>query len=216
MCYQDELDRKVNPSLPQAAAQHLHAAGRRASERADPAAAKNLLERALALVPEGGALRARIAVDLAEQLMDVSERARADELLSLAQRDPDADALAALTRLEWQIRVTPHEAPTQTVDRMLSAMLKQLARAGDERGLARAHMAAFWIHTLAGRYTPAGAEARLAVDHARLAGDEGLHARAVTGYISSIVHGREHARTIGAGARRDRWRDPQSRSPSTY
>ena len=33
-------------------------------------------------------------------------------------------------------------------------MLAQLAQAGDERGLARAHLLAYWVHMEAGRTTP--------------------------------------------------------------
>ena len=47
--YRRELGRKVDPVLARRAADHLHAAGRRAGERSDVAAARNLLERAHAL-----------------------------------------------------------------------------------------------------------------------------------------------------------------------
>jgi hypothetical protein len=193
--YRRELGREVEPAFSLQAAGHLYSAGRRARERSDSAAAQHLLERAVALVPEGDALGLRIGIDLAEQLMDRGELARADELLSAAERDADAAALAALTRFEWLIRVRPQEA-TQTIQSSLPGVLAQLARMGDERGLAKAHMAAFWVHMLASRPTAAGEEARLAAEHARNAGDAGVRSWALGWYIVTLVYGRPGAETI--------------------
>ena len=51
-----------------------------------------------------------ISVALAECLVEAGELGRADELLSAVELDAGADALAALTRLEWILRVRPQEA----------------------------------------------------------------------------------------------------------
>jgi class 3 adenylate cyclase len=194
--YRRALGLAVEPDLARQAAGHLYSAGRRARERSDAAAARNLLERALALVPEADPLRLRIGVDLAEQLMEAGELARADELLAASERDPDAARLAVLNRFEWLIRVHPEKA-TQTIESRLPGILAQLARTGDERGIAKAHMAAFWVHMLQSRPTPAGQEARLAAEHARNAGDQGLRSWALGWYIVTLVYGRQHAREIG-------------------
>ena len=151
--YQRELGRKVDPVLARRAAEHLHAAGRRAGERSDVAAARNLLERAHALAADP--LRARIGVDLAEQLIEGGDLTRVDALLSPAEQDPATAAQAALTRFEWLIRAQPEEI-TGTLEAALPEMLAQLAQAGDERGLARAHLLAYWVHMEGARATPAG------------------------------------------------------------
>ena len=193
--YRRELGRPVDPALALGAAEHLQAAGRRARERSDTAAARKLLERGLALAPEGDGLRVRIGVDLAEQLIEAGELARADELLSMAERDPENSELAVLSRLEWLIRVRPQDA-THTIRETLPGVLEHLGRAGDERGIARAHLAARLVHALASRATPAAEQARLAAEHARRAGDEGLRSRALGLYVTSIMYGRQNAGAI--------------------
>jgi class 3 adenylate cyclase/tetratricopeptide (TPR) repeat protein len=193
--YQRELGRAPDPALVREAAVHLHAAGRRAGARGDSSAAQNLLERAVALAPAEEALGAQIAVDLAEQLLDSGELARADGLLSAVEQDPEVAGLGALTRFEWLITARPQEA-TETIESQLPVMLEQLTRAGDHRALAKAHIAAWWAHWVAGRATAAGEEAGLAATHANAAGDEGLRSRAVAAYLSTLMFGRPHATQI--------------------
>jgi DNA-binding SARP family transcriptional activator/class 3 adenylate cyclase len=193
--YRRELGRQVDPALALRAAEHLHVAGRRARERSDTAAARKLLERGLALAPEGYGLRIRIGVDLAEQLIEAGALAHADELLSMAERDPEHSELAVLSRLEWLIRVRPHDA-IHSIRETLPGILEQLARAGDERGMARAHLATRMAHVLESRATAAADQARLAAEHARRAGDEGLRARALGMYLTSIMYGRQDAHAI--------------------
>src|SRR5262249_46128614 len=57
--YRQELGRDVPGELTRAASEHLHAAGLGARARGDVVAAKNLLERAQLLAPEGDIRRAR-------------------------------------------------------------------------------------------------------------------------------------------------------------
>jgi class 3 adenylate cyclase/DNA-binding SARP family transcriptional activator len=193
--YQRELGRPYDPALAHRAAAHLHAAGRRARERSDPVAARNLLERAYALAVEHNTLRARIGVDLAEELIDAGELARSDDLLSSAERDPDASALAALVRLEFLVRVRPEEL-IRTIESALPGILEQLSREGNERGLAKAHLAAFSAHWLAARATSGGEQALLAAEHARDAGDEGLRSRALGWYVATLTLGPLDARSV--------------------
>lgn len=68
-------------------------------------------------------------------------------------------------------------------------MLEQLAEHGDERGLAKAHMAAFWAHWASSQARPAAAELRLAADHAARAGDNGLRARALGWQVAALMWG---------------------------
>ena len=83
-----ELGRDVSGELIEAASEHLHAAGLRARERSDVMAATNLLERARLLAPRADIRRARIGLDLAEQLIDSGEVDPVDQLLTQAQRHP--------------------------------------------------------------------------------------------------------------------------------
>ncbi|HEY2438560.1 MAG TPA: adenylate/guanylate cyclase domain-containing protein [Solirubrobacteraceae bacterium] len=176
--YRLELGREVPPSLAISAATHLHAAGRRASARGDGPAALSLLERGLALTSDAQSVYARIAVDLAEELVEEGKLARVDQLLSVAEQDPDIASDAVPVRLKWLLMSQPREA-TATIEARLPEMLERLRLAGDERGLAKAHMTAYSVLWLASRATAAGEEAGLAAEHARRAGDEGLRARAL-------------------------------------
>jgi hypothetical protein len=56
-------------------------------------------------------------------------------------------ALATLSRFEWLIRVRPNEV-TQTMSQNWRAS-PNARPAGDERGIAKAHVAAYWVHLLA-------------------------------------------------------------------
>ena len=193
--YRLELGQDVGHALPWAAADHLHAAGRRARARRDVPAATNFLERALALGQQGDTRRALISADLAEELVEAGELTRADALLTEIEHDPDVSAGAALTRLEWMMSARP-PGTTRTIKSRLPGMLKHFARIGDERGLARAHMVAYYLHWLKGLGTAAGDELRLAAQHARNAGDDGLRERALAAYVGTLRHGQADARTI--------------------
>ena len=193
--YRRELAMEVKPDLAHRAASHLLAAALRARDHSDVAMMNDFLERALALAPLGDELRARICLDFAERLIEAGEFGRADELLSEAERVPKFSADAALTRFEWLIRVNPKEAPA-VIQSKLPAIREQFVRAGDERGVARAHLAIFWVHRLASEWTAAGEHARLAALHARLADDETLRSRALGLFIASAVYGRQGAEVI--------------------
>jgi class 3 adenylate cyclase len=195
ICYRRELGRDVSAALTEAASEHLHAAGLRARERRDAMAAKNLLERARLLAPQGDIRRARIALDLAEQLIESGEVAPVDELLAEAQRHPEVDALTAVTRLEWMTHVRPPGA-TQAIEARLPGLLEHFARIADERGLARSHMLAYDLHWLKARATPAGKELRLAAEHARNAKDDGLRQRALDAYVGMMRYSTLDARSM--------------------
>ena len=193
--YRRELGQSPDEALSRDAADHLHTAGRRARTRRDVPAAKHLLQRALALAQEGEKRRALIAADLAEVLVEAGELASADQLLTEVEHDPDVSAVAALTRFEWMMSVRP-PGTTSTIKSRLPGIIKHLARIGDERGLARAHMVAFSLHWIKCLATPAGDEILLAAQHARNAADDGLRERALAGYVGALRWGRADARTI--------------------
>jgi class 3 adenylate cyclase len=193
--YGEELGGPIEPELPGRAAAHLHAAGRRAGDRGDLAAARSLLERAFALAPPAGSSRSLIGIDLAERLIEAGEVARADELLRAAELDAGAEPLAALARFEWMIRVRPQEA-LQTIESKLPRILGQLAATDDESGMARAHLVSSMPHWVASQWTLAAEQARLAAEHAEKAGDEGMRSRALAFYIGSIIYGQADVLTI--------------------
>lgn len=191
--YLEDLGRAVDPDLKRRAATHLHAAAQRAAARSDASAARSLLERALGLTEAGQSLHTVVGVDLAERLIEAGELAAADELLTAAEQDstfPEQGA-GLLNRLEWLVLAHPDQAAA-TVESMLPAMLEGLARSGDERRMAKAHMLAFWVHWAANQAVPAALESRLAAEHARNAGDSGLRSRALGWYIVTIIYGPLH------------------------
>ncbi len=193
--YQRELWRNADPAAACRAAQHLHAAGRRAGQRSDPAAARNLLERAHGVAPEPDALRARIAVDLAEQLVEGAELTRVDQLLAEAERNDETAAPAQLIRLQWSMW-TATDNDSSSRESALPRLIAQLERAGEERALANAHLVAVQLNWGAGRFGAANEQARRAAEHARRAGDDGLRSKAIGYFLGGLVTGRDSADTM--------------------
>ncbi|HTX32084.1 MAG TPA: adenylate/guanylate cyclase domain-containing protein [Solirubrobacteraceae bacterium] len=193
--YRRELGQEVDPAIAADAAAHLHGAGLRAGGRGDVAAATKLLGRALELVPRQGRAAAQISLDLAEQLFDESrELTRIEELLASAESDPATARAAQLTRLDL-VFLTQPEGVSDAIEQSLPGLLKDLEEAGDERGLAKAHLLACGRHWLASRAGPAAEEALLAAQHAKRAGDEVLRSRATILYLGTLYLGPRHVRS---------------------
>jgi class 3 adenylate cyclase len=192
LSYGRELGRDADLALSRRAARKLLSAAARAGDRMDSAAARRMLERALELAPAGEPLAGEIAVGLAERLLDSYELERANQLLSDAEDGAAATDEAALVRLDWLLLARPQDAVT-VIEGQLSSIIDRLARAGDDRGLAKAHLAGQWLHWLKGRATAAGAQAARAAAHARSAGDQRLYARAVSYQLEGMTLGRASA-----------------------
>jgi class 3 adenylate cyclase/tetratricopeptide (TPR) repeat protein len=195
--YRRELGQEVDVDLIGGAASRLHAAGRRAAARTDAAAASSLLARALALAPHDDPLRPWVAVELAEQLMDVGELGRAEAVLAESLSDPATADTAELARLELLHRFRPHEAAA-AMESSLPGLFERFAAAGDERGLARAHKAAFWLYWNNADATAALRELRVAAEHAGKAGDEGLRALVIGASVAPLVYGPTDVRQMTA------------------
>jgi tetratricopeptide (TPR) repeat protein len=76
--------------------------------------------------------------------------------------------------------------------------MAKLAREGDERGLAMAHMTMFTRYWLASRSVPAAEEVRLAAEHARNCGDDGLRERALAWKLAANLYGPVDVATMEA------------------
>jgi class 3 adenylate cyclase len=195
--YERELRQTTADGLAVRAADHLRAGGRRAAERGDTAAARNLFERAHVLAPDANGVRAQIGVELAEQLIEGDDLSRVHALLEAAEGEATAAPSAALVRLQWLASARPRDA-VKTIDSTLPGTLEQLSGAGDERGLARAHMAAVSVRWMSCRATAAAEHARLAAEHAGNAGDAGLRARALGWYLWTLTKSPASAVAIAA------------------
>ena len=145
-------------------------------------------------------------------MVDAGELDRADELLSAVEHEEEVAGLASIIRFEWLYQSRPHEV-TQTIGSTLPGILEQLELVGDERALAKAHLAAFGVHWVTGRTTAAGQAARLAAKHARSDGDEGLRSRALGKYISTLTLDGPTCRRSGASSTESKVRSPGHFSP---
>jgi tetratricopeptide (TPR) repeat protein len=144
------------------------------------AAAANLPERAIALLPEGDRPRLRLLADLGEVLVLNVETERAtqvlDEALAAAERSGDQELAAHATLGNLELRLdSPDRGPDRyraDVQEVL-ALLKEL---GDEQGQSRAWRLLgldSYLRCLIGR---AEDEFQRAVEHARAAGDRRVEA----------------------------------------
>jgi tetratricopeptide (TPR) repeat protein len=186
--YQHELGRAIDPIVAKRAAEHLYSAGRKAAMRSDHQAARNLLERALDLAPESDTVHARTAVQLAEEDMTLGDMTRVDSLLSAAEVAPEVASYASVIRLQWLQHARPSEAAV-IIEAELPRLIARFEAAGDELGLANANfvaMMSFWQQAQAAR---AGRRLKVAAEHARRAGDEGLRSRALAVYTAALVYG---------------------------
>jgi hypothetical protein len=158
-------------------------------------AARNLLERALALATADQHLHAEIGLELAEQLTDAGDLSRTDQLLKLAEQRDGLAARAVLARFKWLILAEPDGA-TNKIDARLPEIIEQLERASDERALAKAHLVWAERHWLNSRGAPTAEQALLAAEHAERAGDDALRSRARARYASTLWSSEQHASEV--------------------
>jgi tetratricopeptide (TPR) repeat protein len=93
------------------------------------------------------------------------------------------------------IHAEPQRA-TPVIQAGLSPILERFATAGDDRGLAKAHMVASAAHWLATDATAAGEELRRVAEYARKGGDGGMHSRALAQYVLTLIYGPANSATI--------------------
>ncbi|HEX8930000.1 MAG TPA: AAA family ATPase, partial [Actinomycetota bacterium] len=187
--------------LAEAAATRLGGAGRRAMARGDLPAAANLLERAIALLPEGSGepherggrspprprppapvdrrpgdpARRELLVELADVLVTTGEFTRADGVIAavtaLAGGDAHLAAHASVARLRMQVAVAT-DLDAGALQAEARRAIATFAAAADERGLAKAYGLLAQLGLLRCRIAEAETAAAEAIGHARLAGDE--------------------------------------------
>jgi class 3 adenylate cyclase len=182
--YRRELGLTVDPELASHAAEHLAAAGKRASDRRDVRAAGSLMTRALELLDADDLRRTPLVLDLASVLVQVGELGRAKALLADA---PDHPRLL-IVRCELLTATNPNEM-VRIADEELPALIEELKARGDDATLAKAYMVLFnakWMRSNA----TAAAEARAsAVHHAHRSGDDGLLTEAVMWQAGPLIYG---------------------------
>ena len=177
--YWRELGLPADEAVSDRAAEHLLAAGERATSRWDFRAAENLLDRAFAMLAPGHDRRGRVAVALAAALLQQGRFDQAEVYVDQAEADPGLWAEAVLLRQEWLTYARPQELIAYS-DRELPPAIAHFERLGDQRLLAKAHLAQTRVCQIKGFFGPAVDEAFAAADHARRAGDRGLLSQALT------------------------------------
>jgi class 3 adenylate cyclase/tetratricopeptide (TPR) repeat protein len=176
------------------AAQRLASAGRRAFARGDMPASANLLNRAIALLPEADGERVELLCDLAEALLDLGELEAAEEASRQAIAGGtllgDERLIAAGGLARQLVRfVTDSEDWTDAVNAEVERSIPVLERIGDHGNLARAWRLLGSVHGRMCRYAEAERAAERAIDHARLAGDARQETRNLPAYAMSALYG---------------------------
>jgi class 3 adenylate cyclase/tetratricopeptide (TPR) repeat protein len=175
--YRRELGRD-DEQLAERAGSHLARAGQGALGRSDLHAARNLLNRAVELLPPGREW-AQSSLQLGHAMYDSGDVSEALERVSDLESDPDssirthARLLAAFIR----INVAPHGAREQA-HALLEEVVPELERDGDDLGLAQAWLLDAQAHWIGSRAEPTLQSARRALHHARRARDARMIAEA--------------------------------------
>ena len=183
-----DLRGPAEDALADRAAARLRRAGRRALRRGDIHAARTLLGRAVALLPDRDPRRLELVPELALVLTESGELTRAEELLTSVLEDPRADeaiALAArIERVALRLRSDPRggwERDLELVEEALPVLEQQHEH--DEpthRSLARGWVLVGLVRGLwAGRVAQGEVALERARAHARAAGDRRQEAEIV-------------------------------------
>jgi class 3 adenylate cyclase/tetratricopeptide (TPR) repeat protein len=134
---------EAEDSLALRAAEKLAAAGRRAAERSDMAAAAGLLGRAHSLIPAGRSERLELVVELARALENIGEIQAAEELLAQAIEEAETTGdrrIQLLAGVEHASLYFTHNPAASAGDagRVALESIPELEQLQDDEGLARA------------------------------------------------------------------------------
>jgi tetratricopeptide (TPR) repeat protein len=165
-------------------ATHLALAGRRALARGDIPAAANLLRRASALLPPGHPERPRLRLDAAEAHTERGEFDEARGMLDAAIEeahelgDRVLEATARIQHLELLYTVDP-EAVEKTIVHGVEEHLPELELLEAHDGLARAWRLIMFVREMGLQWGESEKAALVTLEHARLAGNRLMIARAI-------------------------------------
>ena len=186
--YRQELGLAGQEATAERAAGHLLSAGTRAALRADFPASENLLERALRLLPSDHPSRGRVALGLADALLQQDRFDEAERFVDEAESDPEVRPEAVLVRQEWLFHSRPEDVISYS-ERELPAAIALFERAGDDRLLAKALCARANVRRMTGTFGPSVDDGFAAIDHARRAGDRGLLSQALIDTSDALLWG---------------------------
>ena len=163
---------------------YLSSAGRRALARGDIPAAANLLRRASTLLPPGHPERPRLRLDAAEALTEQGGFDEANAMLETAideaheLSDRVLEATARIQELELLYTIDP-EAVEPTIVAGIEELLPELETLEAHDGLARAWRLIMFVREMGLQWGDSEIAAQRTLDHARLAGNRMMVARAV-------------------------------------
>jgi class 3 adenylate cyclase/tetratricopeptide (TPR) repeat protein len=164
---------------------YLSSAGRRALARGDIPAAANLLRRAAALLPPLDPERPRLRLDASEALTEQGEFEEARAMLDAAigeaheLQDRVLEVTARIQQLELLYTIDP-EAVEPTIVAGVESHLPELEALDANDGLARAWRLIMLVRGMGLHWADTEAAAQRTLEHARLAGNQSLVARAIT------------------------------------
>jgi predicted ATPase len=171
----------------------LASAGRRAFGRGDAPAAANLLQRAVAVLPELDPIRVELLTELAEAEIEQGRFEAAGAALDDARRvaevigDGRLDARQALVRYQLNHITSGSIGDTKRVAADVDRMIPVFETAGDAAGLARAWRLLWVIFGTTGALEQAADAASRVVEIASASGDARLAARAAVAYSQAAL-----------------------------
>jgi class 3 adenylate cyclase/tetratricopeptide (TPR) repeat protein len=135
--YREEIGSPA-PAVAEQAFRRLATAGEAALNRSDWNAARSLMRRALALIPEGDSARVDVLPDYYFALTESAEWDEVRATVSELQGSPDgrAQAYGAIFAMEFEMMHV--RSPTSGLDEMVASATEQFERASDAKGLAYA------------------------------------------------------------------------------
>jgi DNA-binding SARP family transcriptional activator/class 3 adenylate cyclase len=172
----------------------LGVAGTRARKRGHSRTSVGLLSRALAHLPDDQSGRDELLLLFAEELLEVGDFQRADDVLAEMERVADEREDAALKahvvvlRLRRQLQVDSH-VNTYALERSVEGAIELFAAIGDEQGQARAWTVLAWLPWIRCEAEKAEVALRRGAEHARRAGDERAESECLSYLLGTALFG---------------------------
>jgi class 3 adenylate cyclase/predicted ATPase len=161
----------------------LGAAGERAASRLDVTAAVNLLDRALAVLPDGHPGRYLLQLALCDALAEAGELERATRMLTrIAAEDAASNDATIAWRARIQLALMQQRTNTLSSNdalRLVEEAVAALTPIGDDAGLAIAWQLAGQAQNLLGDMDEVRAAMQCALGHARRAGNVRLETESI-------------------------------------